>query len=188
MKLRKVWRFIWEEDSFLSWIVNIIIAIILVKFVIYPGLGLLFGTSYPVVAVISSSMEHNKLDFDEWWEMRGKWYEDNNIKKEDFLGFDFRNGFNKGDIMVLFRAKNLKIGDVIVYNNKMQNTPIIHRIVKKEDNVISTKGDNVENIQVFEKNIEKEQIYGRAVLRIPYLGWVKILFNDYVLKSILGGR
>jgi len=181
MRFKKIWHFIWKEDSLLSWIVNIIIAVILVKFVIYPGLGFLFGTEYPVVAVISSSMEHNNLEIDDWWEKNGKWYNDNKINKEDFKKFKFKNGFNKGDIMVLYKFKELKIGDVIVYNNLLQSTPIIHRVVGIESN-ISTKGDNVNKIQKFEENIEKEQIFGRAVVRVPFLGWVKIWFNDYILK------
>ena len=57
--LIKTWKFIWDNDSPLSWILNVIIAFILVKFIIYPGLGLLLGTTHPVVAVVSGSMSHN---------------------------------------------------------------------------------------------------------------------------------
>ena len=57
--LKKTWHFIWEDDSVWSWIVNIILAIVLIKFIIYPGLGLVLGTSYPIVAVVSDSMEHS---------------------------------------------------------------------------------------------------------------------------------
>ena len=49
--LKKTWHFIWEDDSLLSWIVNIVLAIVLIKFIIYPGLGLVLGTGFPVVAV-----------------------------------------------------------------------------------------------------------------------------------------
>ena len=55
---QKIWYFIWEDDSVLSWIVNIILAFVLIKFIVYPGLGLVFGTDFPVVAVVSGSMEH----------------------------------------------------------------------------------------------------------------------------------
>jgi signal peptidase I len=56
--LKKIWWFLWDDDSLASWIVNIIIAFILIKFVVYPGLAMGFGTSHPVVAVVSGSMEH----------------------------------------------------------------------------------------------------------------------------------
>ena len=65
--LKKFWHFIWEEDSLLSWIVNIIIAFILIKFIVYPGLGYLLATTHPVVAVVSESMEHNS-NFNAWWD------------------------------------------------------------------------------------------------------------------------
>jgi len=179
--LKKVWYFVWEDNSIWSWIVNIILAFIIVYFIIYPGLGLLFGTSLPVVAVVSESMEHNRLSFDEFYQKQDSFYEGNNIKKEDFREFPFKNGFNKGDIMVLFKAdtKKIKIGDIIVYHASYRD-PVIHRVVKiskeNEGNYYTTKGDNVPEVQNFEKRIYEKDLLGRAVLRIPYLGWVKIGF------------
>ncbi len=182
MNLKKIWRFLWHEDSLASWLVNLVIAVILVKFVIYPGLGLILGTNYPVVAVVSSSMEHRNLDFDEWWGLNKDFYEENAVMKEEFEKFDFKNGFNKGDIFVVKdNMKEIKVGDVIVYDNLLQKTPIIHRLIKKENNVFTTKGDNVKVVQSFEKNINESQILGKAVLRIPYLGWLKVWFNDYIV-------
>lgn len=177
--LKKTWDFIWHEDSLLSWIVNLILAIILVKFVIYPGLGLALGTEYPVVAVVSESMEHRNLNFYNWWELNKKFYEENGISKEEFMRYNFKNGFNKGDIFVVKKG-NIKKGDVIVYNNLIQETPIIHRVVDIKDNIYTTKGDNVAVVQGFEKNINKEQIFGKAVIKIPYLGWIKVWFTDLI--------
>ena len=57
--LKKIWRFVWENDSPLSWALNILIAFLLVKFIVYPGLGFILGTTHPVVAVVSGSMSHN---------------------------------------------------------------------------------------------------------------------------------
>jgi signal peptidase I len=182
---KRVWHFIWEDNSVWSWLVNVIIAFILVKYLIYPGFGLLLGTKFPVVAVVSSSMEHNNLGFEEWWGKNKQWYEGNEISKDRFKEFYFVNGFNKGDIMVLkgVKAEDIEIGDVIVYDNKRNNAPIIHRAVNKSEDegyVIQTKGDNVAFVQDFERNIKEEQIFGKAVLRIPLLGWVKIMFSELV--------
>src|SRR3989344_2188585 len=179
--LKKIWYFVCEDKSIWSWIVNLILAFIIVYFVIYPGLGLLFGTALPVVAVVSESMEHNGLSFDEFYQKQASFYEGNNIKKEDFREFTFKNGFNKGDIMVLFKAdtEKIKIGAVIVYHASYRD-PVIHRVVKisieNEGNYYMTKGDNVPEVQNFEKRIYEKDLLGRAVLRIPYLGWVKIGF------------
>ena len=57
--LGKVWHFIWEDNSALSWLANIILAFVLIKFIVYPLLGLILGSPLPVVAVISESMMHS---------------------------------------------------------------------------------------------------------------------------------
>ena len=59
--LKKIWNFLWNDDSLLSWVVNIVLAFILIKFIVYPGLGFLLSTTHPVVAVVSESMEHKTV-------------------------------------------------------------------------------------------------------------------------------
>lgn len=173
---RKAWYFIWYDDSLLSWLVNVIIAFILVKFIIYPGIGFLFGTTHPLVAVVSCSMEHN-TNFDDWWTKRGKWYEENKIPKEEFNKFPFKNGINQGDIMVLKKGNKVDIGDVIVFTGN-QN-PIIHRVVEK-NNGFRTKGDNNSTPDGITNNV-----IGEAFFRIPYLGWIKIAFNGLIGQGIV---
>lgn len=185
--LKKVWHFIWKDDSILSWIVNIILAFILIKFIVYPGLGFVLSTSHPVVAVVSGSMEHNS-NFDDWWQSHEQQYTSLNITKAEFIKYNFKNGFNKGDIMVLkgIDPENIGIGNVIVYNIGRKD-PIIHRLVKKNEkdgaSYFQTKGDNVAIVQNFEKNINEEQVIGKALFRIPYLGYIKIWFVE-LLKFI----
>ncbi len=188
-KWRKIWYFIWEDNSIWSWLVNIVLAFVLIKFIVYPGLGFLLQTSHPVVAVVSESMEHNN-GFDKWWQKSGNWYINNSINKDDFDKFPLKNGFNKGDIMVLKGKKpeNIEIGDVVVFWSAKKD-PIIHRVVKKwkYNDIYSfqTKGDNyktnpvsIKSAFLDETNISQEQIVGNAVLRIPLLGYVKIWFVE----------
>ena len=59
-KLKRLWHFIWEDNSVWSWIANIVLAFILIKFIVYPSLGFVLGTTHPVVAVVSESMEDRK--------------------------------------------------------------------------------------------------------------------------------
>jgi len=197
--LNRFWRFLWKDDSIWSWILNLAIAFLVIKFMVYPLLGVVLGTSYPVVAVVSESMEHKlsngiicgrnpesfERSFDSYWQACGKWYEEKGISKEEFREFPFRNGFNKGDIIILWRANrnNLKIGDVLIFSaDKPQ--PIIHRIVKiyEEDGILryQTKGDHNEesSIGVDELSINEERVIGKGIFKIPYLGWLKILFVD----------
>src|SRR3989339_334584 len=108
--LKKLWHFIWEDNSVWSWIANIALAFILIKFIVYPGLGFILSTSHPVVAVVSESMEHN-MNFYDWWE----------------------------------ENKNWCIG---------------------------------ENECTDETDILGEQLVGKAVLRIPFLGYIKIWFVE----------
>ncbi|MFC1741401.1 signal peptidase I [Nanoarchaeota archaeon] len=192
---KKTWHFIWEDDSWLSWLVNIVLAFVLIKFVVYPVLGIVLATSHPIVAVVSSSMEHDG-SFDDWWESRatcgskeclqGEFYRDLGISKDEFRGFRFENGFNKGDIMVLYGTKpeKVKMGDVVVFMANRPD-PIIHRVIetKKQDSqyTFTTKGDHNTATFYFEQSVPEENYIGRAVLRIPYLGYIKIGFVNLLM-------
>ena len=193
MKLKKflkdAWNFIWDSDSLLSWIVAFILAFVIVKYVIYGMLlTTVLGTGFPVVAVVSGSMEHDGLGFDSWWEENSNWYESNDVSLEEFNEFSFKNGFNKGDIMVLLgvEAKNINNGDILVFEANSKY-PVIHRVVNtwSEDDEIhfQTKGDN--NPRVFpelgENDITENKVVGKAIFRVPLLGWVKIIFTEIII-------
>src|SRR3989338_2199309 len=110
--LKKIWKFIWHDDSILSWIVNIVLAFLIVKFLVYPGLGLILGgTSHPIVAVVSGSMEHNGLGFEQWWAENSEEYEIYNIMESQANEWVLKNGFNKGDIVFLRKTYNILIGN-----------------------------------------------------------------------------
>lgn len=199
---RKIWNFLWNDDSTWSWLANIIVAFLIIKFILYPLLGIILGTNFPLVAVISESMEHSihnqdlcgqrfqefQESFDNYWQVCGSWYGGQGISKERFLSFPFPNGFDKGDVIILWRANpnNLKIGDILVFKGGRPQ-PIIHRVVKawleEGEFYYQTKGDhNGESLggDLDETKIDKERILGKGILRIPYLGWMKIIFVDAV--------
>lgn len=184
---KRIWHFIWDDDSIWSWLVNIVLAFVLIKYIVYPGLGFLLGTDFPIVAVVSSSMHHND-NFDAWWEKAKEWYETNGVTKDTFRQFPMKNGFNKGDIMILtgIDSESIGIGEIIVFQSGKPD-PIIHRVVKKEGNgkmYYQTKGDNymtnpapIQANGIDETHIPHDEgiVKGKAVFRIPYLGYVKIL-------------
>ncbi len=211
---RKLWNWIWNSDSFLSWIVALILIFVFVKFIFFPVLSLILGTSLPLAGVESSSMDHqivndgfgynlcgnnyeedekNYINFNEYWETCGEWYEENEINKEKFSEFSLRNGFSKGDIIFVWGRFDPKIGDIIIFKAEDSSAPrpIIHRIVSIDGEIIATKGDhNSQQLRkgnnIFdtdETNIDKDQIVGKAVLKIPYLGWPKIWLIE-LLKRI----
>ena len=201
---KKFWWFIWEDNSVWSWIANIVIAFVLIKFIIYPGLGFLLGTGFPIVAVVSSSMEHQG-SFDDWWSRekccinqgcsekvpQSRLYTQYGITPEDFESYSFTNGFNKGDIMILRSPDDLEIGEVLVFWADGRAEPIIHRIIQVrgalDDPKYKTKGDNNCGSAAFEQAIPENQRLGKAILRIPFLGWIKIAFVDVLqLAGVLG--
>jgi len=211
--VKKSWRWIWDSDSILSWVVALIVIYVGVKFIFFPVLSLLMGTVLPLAGVESSSMDHQivkdgsgrlnlcgnlysskdkeHINFNEYWEECGEWYEDREISKEEFSKFDLKNGFRKGDIIIVWGRFTPKVGDTIIFKpnpESMAPRPIIHRIVKFENGIIETKGDhnadqlNSENnlYKTDETNIKESQIIGKAILKVPYLGWVKIWFVDLI--------
>jgi signal peptidase I len=194
-QIKAAWHWLWYDDSVLSWVVSIGVAFVLIKFVIYPLLGLVMGTTFPVVAVVSDSMEHNE-PLDTWWNKHEDLYLRYNITRQEYLTYPMQKGFDKGDIIVLVgvASDEVKRGDIIVYWGG-RAYPIIHRVVGIDQvgayRYYATKGDN--NLgQIIEPNLDERHIpyerpcaegtcsivLGKAVVRIPWLGWVKIGFVD----------
>ncbi len=196
--IKKSWNWIWNDDSVLSWIVSLILAFVVVKFVFFPIISLIFATSLPLVVVESSSMHHSgnclgnalglQSSFDSWWTQAGAWYEQNNITEEQAEKWPLRTGFDKGDIMIIFGYRKPKVGDVIVFNANVQY-PIIHRVIKITEingkTYYSTKGDNNSGQLDAEKQISEDAVIGKAVIRLPLLGWIKLWAVD-IWNSIFG--
>lgn len=135
--------------------------------------------------------EKNSFNLDKYWETCGSWYEEENIDKNQFNTFTLKNGFNKGDVMIVWGRFTPKIGDVIIFKpnaDSIAPNPIIHRIVKIDEKdgktIYQTKGDhnseqltksnNIYNTD--ETYITREQMIGKAVARIPLLGYPKLIF------------
>ena len=96
--------------------------------------------------------------------------------------------FSRGDILVLqgVPAEQLSVGDIIVFTPLPGQTPIVHRIVKiNPDGTFQTKGDANTGQLPFEKSIHPEQIHGKEVAIVPFLGWVKIGMNEFIMPNIL---
>jgi hypothetical protein len=213
--IKKSWNWVWHSDSIFSWIVALLLIFIFIKLIFFPVLSLIMGTSLPLAGIESSSMDHQivkdgisrlslcdevytkedkeHINFNEYWEVCGNWYESNkNITKEEFSDFWLKNGFRKGDIIIVWGRFTPKVGDVIIFKpgaGSMAPRPIIHRIVDiDENNIIQTKGDHNEGqltgsnnaYRTDETNIHEDQVIGKAIIKIPYLGWLKIWFVDLI--------
>ncbi|PIR88857.1 MAG: signal peptidase I [Candidatus Harrisonbacteria bacterium CG10_big_fil_rev_8_21_14_0_10_40_38] len=89
----------------------------------------------------------------------------------------------KGDLVLVEGVKkdDLAVGDIIVFENKERKNFTIHRIVKLDDENITTKGDANFNEDT---SISYKEVIGRAVklgshqFRIPYLGLVTVYASE----------
>lgn len=171
--IKKTWHFL-NEDTWQSWVVSCILIIIGIKFILFPFLSLLTGTALPLVVVESCSMHHGgKLDA--WWNANGPWYEGKNITKAQFADFSFTNGITKGDIILVISPEHMKQGDVLIFTAPTKY-PVIHRVISSSP--MQTKGDNNPDQLSFEHNITDTQKIGKALVKIPLLGWVKLIFFE----------
>jgi signal peptidase I len=84
--------------------------------------------------------------------------------------------FYKGDMIVVQGIEDASVGDIIVFNVPDRAYPIIHRVNEITPDGIRTKGDN--NLYVDPWRISEDDIYGKAVIKFPLLGWVKIIFVE----------
>lgn len=77
----------------------------------------------------------------------------------------------------------IKPGDTLVFQTNLPE-PIIHRVVNAwEENgsyYYQTKGDHNEGSGPIEIKISEDAVYGTAWLRVPWLGYVKILAVELI--------
>ncbi len=183
----KFWFIVWKDDSPKGWLISLIFLFVVIKFIFFPLLSFVTGTSLPLAIVESCSMYHQGnlfSNYNNWWENQDSKYFLFKLNKTEFSEFIFKKGFNKADILFIVGAKpeKLEIGDVIIFQAGTKN-PIIHRIVnitkENEKFYFSTMGDNNAGQLGVEKKISQEQLIGKAVFKImPYAGWVKLIFFE----------
>ena len=75
-------------------------------------------------------------------------------------------------MIVIQGTQDVKVGDIVVYDSPLYKYPIIHRIIEVSDVGVKTKGDNNRIADPWVTPLDK--VRGKAVFRIPFLGWVKV--------------
>lgn len=173
--LKKFWKFL-KKDTWQSWVVSLILAFVIIKFIFFPLMSLVMGTELPLVVVESCSMYH-KTNFNGWWDSNKEWYMKKNISKRIFESFSFKDGLNKGDIILVYGKDSYGLGDVIIFESSFR-FPLIHRVVTEDP--LGTKGDNNFDQLDVEREIDDDKVVGKAVARIPGLGWVKLIFFEAI--------
>ncbi len=94
-------------------------------------------------------------------------------------------GISAGSIVITkdVSVKDIKVGDVVLY--QLNGTNVLHRVVEiTRRGMYSTKGDN--NNTADPVPVAPEQIRGRLMYDVPYVGWVPIWTTRGLQK--LAGR
>jgi signal peptidase I len=158
---------LWANKRQLTFQVLNLAMIVFSALMIWKGLMFVTKSESPVVVVLSGSMEP---------------------------------AFQRGDILFLNNARHeVFVGDVVVFKIKNRDIPIVHRILKVHKDALTgevellTKGDNnrVDDRGLYAPGqlwLKREDILGKAVGTLRYVGMVTIALNDYpVLKYVLVG-
>jgi signal peptidase I len=177
---QKIWHFLWNEESVISYVVFIAVAFIVLKFLVFPAVLMVTGYS-DIAAVVSESMYHGgsqiNYSFNDWLEFNG--YNMSKVSE-----WPFQDGLNVGDVILVKKvpAEQIKTGDIVLFYAPQGQ--IIHRVIKTRqvDNstFYTTKGDaNVASLTV-EKDIPYNEIKGKLIAKVPYLGYPKVALT-YIL-------
>ncbi|EON96373.1 putative microsomal signal peptidase 18 kda subunit protein [Phaeoacremonium minimum UCRPA7] len=136
-------------------------------FMMWKGLSVITDSPSPIVVVLSGSMEP---------------------------------AFQRGDLLFLWNRNFLReteVGEVVVYNVKDKDIPIVHRVVRKfgagDDAKLLTKGDNnsADDTELYARGqdyLERKDIIGSVVGYIPFVGYVTIMLSEHPwLKTVMLG-
>jgi len=158
-----------------TWWGNILLGFLAAVIFYYVILSTVLSSNTPVVAVVSSSMEHDESVENDYYD----WLEKNLGYDRVFIGsWPTADGFDVGDMPVVRGQEKYQIGDVIVYSVEGINAPIIHRIIKiNDDGTYQTKGDNNSGQLNYEFSVKPEQIKGKVIFIIPKIGYFKVVIN-----------
>jgi len=164
-------------EGWFGYVVYAVLGII-IAFLVNQTLAYGLSTDLPVVAVVSSSMEHDSSTAVNHYQ----WLEKNmGYTKEQIDSWPIKDGFLVGDLPIIQGAngnQNYKIGDVIVYSIPGQSVPIIHRVIKiNSDGSYMTKGDHNPTLLPFETSVKPEQVHGKVIFIIPKLGYFKVIVS-----------
>ena len=94
--------------------------------------------------------------------------------------------YHEGDLVIVDKAHDYRVGEIVAYRVEGQQIVLLHRIVGGDANGFVMKGDNNDSTDPFHPT--PSQIIGRAALHIPHGGsWLAHLTSPFVLGMIAFG-
>ncbi|KAK4189434.1 hypothetical protein QBC35DRAFT_493208 [Podospora australis] len=127
-------------------------------FMMWKGLSVITDSPSPIVVVLSGSMEP---------------------------------AFQRGDLLLLWNRNlmaDTSVGEIVVYNVKGKDIPIVHRVVRKFGEgphaKLLTKGDNnvADDTELYARGqdyLDRTDIIGSVVGYLPFVGYVTIMLSEH---------
>lgn len=203
------------KNPLIDWPVYLISAF-LIAYVIYGAMGFALNTSAPMVIVVSESMSPTMHRGDVVMLLGTSAEHVNakeiNTGLSTLQGVPLTVFAMSEDNTLVFsdgqRLDTDQSGDIIVYFSEFRNEQVIHRAVAKlraaDGAYLITKGDNWQTNTAVDQDcgmvvagiperncvtlfpLTDSDLQGKAVLRVPLLGYVKLLLIDDVQVLLFG--
>ena len=138
------------------------------SYMLYKLIGLLMNNDSPIVVVLSESMSPG-------------------FERGDILFLTPRITINNDD----YKHKSpYKVGDMVVFQVKKGEIPIIHRAIRKYGTRILTKGDNnmYNDVGLYrpgQKMLDKHEITLRVIANLPFFGMITIWVITYPIVKFM---
>jgi signal peptidase I len=91
--------------------------------------------------------------------------------------------FQRGDLVILHKAPDYRLGDVVAYRSEMLHRIVLHRIVKISGDHYTFKGDN--NSWLDPETPRRDQLAGTLWLRLPRAGEATTLIRRPAIAATL---
>ncbi|OJI87363.1 hypothetical protein ASPTUDRAFT_115533 [Aspergillus tubingensis CBS 134.48] len=106
--------------------------------------------------------------------------------------------FQRGDLLFLRNTQpTLNVGEIVVYQVKDKDIPIVHRVVRQfgegSEAKLLTKGDNniADDTELYARGqdyLDRDDVMGSVFGYIPFVGYVTILLSEHPwLKTVMLG-
>jgi len=97
--------------------------------------------------------------------------------------------FFRGDLVIVKKAAQYELGDVVTYSDSKMGAFVIHRIIAAEQGYFILQGDNNSWVDAYHPS--QDEIVGKLWLHIPKLGkrmeWLRTPINLALTIGIFGG-
>lgn len=160
----------------------------IIAWLAYQVLAAASGTPLPIVSVVGNSMYHGPNDqgtlcgssvnspknFSDYWNVCGGYYKERGISPDEFKKFPAANGLSHGDLSIVVRPSNPKMGDILIYRRFGSDFTVVHRLVDVQNDFYITKGDNN---ALPDPPVAKQYVIGKFVFAVPLLGYPRLALH-----------